>query len=149
MTDDAIDTHHLRIGFGKHAGELWTRLPVSYLRWMCNADTRDADIAKAELDRRGIGLADHPVEISAHAIDGASLRLAKYFRRDHNDDEGLHAWLVRKAIAALEHHEPDAQGRIHHDQVRFVFEFDTTIPVLKTCMWKPKNHSKQSQAVRQ
>jgi len=149
MTEPSIDTHGKRIQFGKHAGELWTRLPVSYLRWMVNQDTRDSDFARSELDRRGIPVADHPVEISAHAIDSASLRLAKYFQRDHDENEGLHAWLCRKAVAALNHHEPDAKGRIHHDDVRFVFEFDAVIPILKTCMWKAKKHSKQSQPMRQ
>lgn len=146
---EPIDTHHKRIEFGKHRNEKWTRLPVSYLRWMVNQSTRDCDVAQAELDRRGIPLADHPVEISAHAIDGASLRLASYFKRDHNKDEGLHAWLCRKAVDALNDHEADSSGRIHHNSVRFVFEFDALIPVLKTVMWKPKKHSKQSRNVRQ
>lgn len=147
--DQDINTHHIRIGFGKHAGELWTRLPISYLRWMVNQDTRDADIAKAELARRGISLLDRPVEISGHAIDSASLRLAKYWKRDHQDDEGLHAWLMRKAVDALDHHKADGQGRIHHNDVRFIFEFGELYPTLKTVMWKPKNSGKQSHRVRQ
>ncbi len=33
-----INTHHLTVGFGKHKGELWTRVPVSYLRWLVNSE---------------------------------------------------------------------------------------------------------------
>ena len=29
-----IDTHDMRVEFGKHRGERWTRVPVSYLRWI-------------------------------------------------------------------------------------------------------------------
>jgi DNA (cytosine-5)-methyltransferase 1 len=36
----AIDTHHLVCDFGKHKGELWTRVPVSYLKWLVNQPAR-------------------------------------------------------------------------------------------------------------
>ena len=48
-----INTHGMVIGFGKHKGELYTRVPVSYLFWMVNVEHQDAATAQAEIDRRG------------------------------------------------------------------------------------------------
>ena len=71
MTNE-INPHGEIIGFGKHKGERFTRLPVSYLRWMINEKTRQHEIAKAEFDRRGDTMPK--VDLSGHAIDKASLR---------------------------------------------------------------------------
>ena len=65
----AINTHGQRIEFGKHKGELFTRLPVSYLKWMINENAQQSDIAKAEFERRGDTMPE--VELSGHAIDNA------------------------------------------------------------------------------
>lgn len=48
-----MNTHGLKISFGKHEGELFTRLPIGYLRWMINERTREWEIAQAEFERRG------------------------------------------------------------------------------------------------
>lgn len=70
-----IDPHGKRITFGKHKGELFTRLPVSYLKWMVNEKAQEWEIAKAEFERRGDTMP--LVELSGHAIDNASLRVRK------------------------------------------------------------------------
>jgi len=153
MPEPEIDTHNLTVTFGKHRGERWTRVPVSYLRWLVNlADpplaTRSAgpnnrEIAQAELDRRGISAADRLVEISSHAIDSASLRCLRHWkstRRDQN--EGLHAWLNRRSEEALNSGAPDHEGRIHYEGLRFVFEIGALFPVLKTVMRDNKNGKK-------
>ena len=31
-----IDTNNLIVNFGKHNGELWTRVPLDYLQWLVN-----------------------------------------------------------------------------------------------------------------
>lgn len=157
MTKPAIDTHNLTVTFGKHRGERWTRIPVSYLRWLVNntntfntvqPDPSPREIAQAELDRRGISAADRLVEISAHAIDSASLRCLRAWKTTRTDQtEGLHAWLNRKCEEALNTAEPDKQGRIHYDGFRFVFESGSLYPVLKTIM-RDKKNPKTSRAMR-
>ena len=149
MTDEPIDTHGMLIDFGKHRGERYTRAPISYLRWMVNKDHSRADVAKAELARRGVPLHDRAVEISSHAIDSASNRLLSTWRklRTGPANEGLHAWLYRFCEDALNHHKPDEQGRITYKGVRLVFEPGALYPVLKTCM-PAKNCGKNSRDMR-
>jgi len=127
-----IDTHNLRVDFGKHAGELYTRLPVSYLKWMVNVSHSRADIAKAELERRGTVTPD--LDVSGHAIDRASLSCRKIWHETRGDDEGLHAWLVRMAAEALEKDDVDDKGRHRHNGMLLAFEQDGNWPVLKTVM---------------
>lgn len=45
---DQISTHGIRLEFGRHKGKLLTRVPVSYLRWMINANTQQAGVAREE-----------------------------------------------------------------------------------------------------
>ena len=131
-----IDTHNLFVDFGKHRGERWTRVPVSYLRWIVNLSPphRASEIAKSELERRNIPLVNCDIEISGHAIDSASLRLRKTWHAMKNDNEGLHSWLQRICTDALEAHEPDSEGRIHWHGIQLVFQEGAIVPILKTCM---------------
>lgn len=133
-------THGLRIDFGKHKGELWTRVPVSYLKWLANtaaADptsnlTKAANIAKLELTRRGTVTPD--IDISGHAIDRASLNCRKIWHETRKPDEGLHAWLVRVTREAIDKDEKDAAGRFLHLGMKFAVEQDGCWPVLVTVM---------------
>ena len=129
---DKIDTHDMRIQFGRHEGERYTRLPVSYLRWMVNDDVRDAHIARAELERRGIPLVDLPVEISGHAIDRASLWCRKIWHQNRKEDEGLNAWLIRITTEAMARTKPDDEGRIHYCGLRLIIEDGELYSTLKT-----------------
>ena len=38
-----IDTHNVIVEFGKHKGERWTRIPLSYLKWILNEMDEDWD----------------------------------------------------------------------------------------------------------
>lgn len=133
-----MSTHGLTIGFGKHKGELFTRLPVAYLRWMVNEQTAQADIAAAELARRGTVLPD--LEISGHAIDRASLRVRKVWHHDRADDEGLHAWLCRVSAEVLAAGPLPTDGKVKHPRLpmALVFEAGTHYPTLKTVIAKGK-----------
>lgn len=124
-----INTHNLRIETGRHKGELFTRLPVSYLKWMVNAGHDRAEVARAELERRGTVTPD--LEISGHAIDRASLNCWDIYRADRQKGEGLHTWLARKAKEAREG-EPDLKGRFEIDGMRLAFRADGEWPVLVT-----------------
>ncbi len=136
----APNTHHERINFGKYAGELFTRLPVSYLRWMVTNETRDHEMAQAELDRRGIPVTDDGFEISGHAIDTASLRLWAEYIHDRGQDEGLHAWLKRIMAEALKDGEVDEQQRAcWRGRVLLCLEVGPIVTVLKTCMIRHKS----------
>ena len=127
-----INTHHLTISTGRHKGERFTRLPVSYLKWMVNVHHHQADIALAELDRRGT--TTPKLEVSGHAIDRASLRYRWLWHETAlNKEEGLHAWLVRIAEKCLA--ESDGQTeKIKFNKMKLVFEMDGCWPVLKTVM---------------
>lgn len=126
-----INTHGLKIDFGKHKGELFTRLPVSYLKWMINSSTQQADIAKAEFERRGDTMPT--VEVSGHAIDNASIRVRKIWHETKNQDEGLYSWLQRMVTEALEAND-FRNGKFKHKGMKLVIEQGEEFPVLKTIM---------------
>lgn len=130
VSDKPINTHGLVCDFGKHAGTLYTRIPVSYLQWMINADHPKADIARAEVKRRNTVVPD--MDISGHAIDGASTRCLKTWDETRLIAEGLHAWLVRQTKAAIEANNVDEHGRLHHLGLVFVVARDGEWPVLQT-----------------
>ena len=128
----SVDTHNLVCTFGKHRGTLWTRIPPSYLVWMINTGHSRAAIAQAELDRRG--MSQPSVDVSARAIDRASLRLLDLWQRTRNRDknEGLHAWLTRMATEALDANlvaRSDAETRtLRHRRALWVFQRDGACP---------------------
>lgn len=120
------------IDFGRHRGERWTRLPVSYLKWLVNAGARHADRAQAELDRRGTTTPD--LDVSNHAIDRASLRCRKIWHETRG--EGLASWLCRMAAEAREHGTAQGDDRWLYKGMILVFEESGAWPVLKTVMRK-------------
>lgn len=133
-----INTHHLRIDFGKHDGELWTRVPRGYLEWITNepdmAPERKA-IAEAELKRRGTGVPR--IQLTAHAIDRASRRYLKKFiaYMDDGGEDGFHTWLMRQAYEAYQTVADDPEGdRSRHNGMQFVFRRGDRFPVVKTVM---------------
>lgn len=130
-----INTHNLVCDFGRHNGELYTRLPVSYLTWMVNSLHSRSDIAQAELKRRGTVMPE--MTISGHAIDRASLSCRKIWHETRGQDEGLHAWLVRITKDAIQHGSEE-NGKIAWGDLRLVVEMDGKWPVLKTIMNKGK-----------
>jgi len=125
-------THGVKINFGKHKGDLFTRLPVSYLKWMVNSKAPMADIAKAEFERRGDTMP--LVELSGHAIDNASLRVRKIWHEDRGDEEGLYSWLQRVTLEAIKHGKKLESGKIKHKGMKLVIEQGEEFPVLKTIM---------------
>lgn len=131
-----INTHNLIVNFGKHRGEKWTRLPVSYLKWLANEgeDNENQKIAHAELKRRGSHTIPNDIEISPHAIDKASIRLRHNFKQTRrNKDEGLYSWLLRNAVEALK--EVNEDGNAYKNGIRFVFKrghiYNTLLTVMK------------------
>lgn len=132
-----INTHGMIVTFGKHLGELWTRVPVSYLRWLANESNNYREIALSELERRGT-LLDRSVELSQHAIDRASLFCIKVWHKTKTDDnEGLYSWLHRVSCEALEK-LPEGETEVTHLGCKFAFTFGQYYPVLKTIINKNK-----------
>ena len=128
-----MDTKNMFVDFGTHRGERYTRVPVSYLKWMVNVGHTRASIAKAELERRGTVTPD--VEVSGHAIDRASIRCLAIWERTRIGEEGLHAWLVRMSDEALRASVLDSQNRFLYCGMKFAFaDEDLVWPVLKTVM---------------
>lgn len=125
-----LNTHGHTMRNGKHQGELITRVPVGYLRWMVQSGHSDAKWAEAELERRGTIIPE--IDVSGHAIDSASLRCRKIWHETRRDEgEGLHSWLCRLAAAAFEKGEPRGD-KIAYEGMLFVFEKDGAYPILKT-----------------
>jgi len=125
-----MNTHGMKVDFGKHTGELYTRVPVSYLKWMVQCNHSRGEIAQAELDRRGTVTPD--VDVSGHAIDSASLRLRKKWHETAKENEGLHAWLIRMCQEALLN-KIDNNGAVKHNGIKFIFQ-PGKWPMLKTVM---------------
>ena len=124
-----MNTHGLVADFGKFKGELYTRIPVSYLFWMVNVGHEKSNIAKAELDRRGSVMPE--LEISGHAIDRSSIQCLDIWVKDRENTEGLHAWLVRVSTEALKSGE-ELNGKLIWKGMKFVFDTECKFPVLKT-----------------
>ena len=132
-----INTHGMTMPAGIHKGERITRIPVGYLKWMVNSRHTHADIAAAELARRGTTTPD--LDVSGHALDRASLLCRKQWHDTRRKDEGLHSWLCRVAREALDRDTLNKRGRHVHVGLQFVFETETVWPVLKTVMPVRKN----------
>jgi hypothetical protein len=128
----STNTHGVTINFGKHKGELFTRLPVSYLRWMINENAPMVEFAKAEFERRGDTMPK--VELSGHAIDNASLRVRKIWHETRGEDEGLYSWLMRMTLEAMQHGEKLESGKIKYRGMKFVIAQGEEFPSLKTIM---------------
>lgn len=126
-----MNTHNLICDFGRHKGVPYTRLPVSYLKWMVNCKHSKNHIAEAELQRRGTVTPE--LEISGHAIDRASLHCLEIWRNTRLKEEGLHAWLIRVSQEALKSGSKK-KDKYHYLAMKFVFEEDGIWPVLKTVM---------------
>jgi hypothetical protein len=128
-----INTHNLICEFGKHKGERWTRIPVSYLKWVANEKGHNCGaIARAELARRGS--VTPTIEVSGHAIDRASLNCRHLWHATRGDEEGLHAWLCRLAQEALLKGEKINDEKYEWAGMLLVYEVGELYPVLKTVM---------------
>ena len=127
-----INTHGLKLTFGKYKGELLTRIPVSYLKFMINNNTQMSEEAKCEFERRGDTLPE--VELSGHAIDNASLRVRKIWHEDRVDDEGLYSWLQRITIEAIKDGVKLDGDKIKWKGMKLVIIKGEEFPVLKTIM---------------
>lgn len=127
-----LNTHSVVIEFGKHKGQLLTRVPVGYLRWMINENSQMAEYAKAEMDRRGDTMPT--VELSGHAIDNASLRVRKIWHESRAQDEGLYTWLTRMVHEALENGKRLESGKIKYNGMKLVIRQGEEYPTLVTIM---------------
>jgi len=127
-----LNPHGVMLTFGKHKGELLTRVPASYLKWMVNEGVPQSDYAKAEIERRGHKMPD--IELSGHAIDNASLRVRKIWHETKKKNEGLYTWLMRVTLEAIEKGEKLESGKIKYLGMKFVIIQGDEFPVLKTIM---------------
>ena len=130
-----MNTHGLKINFGKHTGQLFTRVPVSYLKWMINQPKGlpQRDIAIAEFERRGDTMPE--VELSGHAIDNASIRVRKIWHETKlSEGEGLYSWLQRITLEAIENGEKMESGKIKYKGMKFVIKEGEEFPALITIM---------------
>lgn len=130
-----VDPHGKTISFGRHKGTRFTRLPISYLKWMVCQRTQAHEIAAAELKRREV--VTPKVEISGHAIDRFSQKFLTVWEdwrltANHDTYEGLHAFLVRLAEEAAQRAHFQRADVVQHHGVLWVFELGGVWPVLKT-----------------
>lgn len=127
-----MNTHNLIVDFGKHKGERWTRIPISYLKWLINSGTQYSNIAQAELDRRGI-TTPTDLEISGHALDSASLFCWKIWKETRLKEEGLHSWLSRAGTLALTDGKVTGEDKESREYLglRFVYTFGELYPHLR------------------
>lgn len=136
-----INTHNLKVHFGKHEGELWTRIPLSYLKFCINSmDTSSMgyQIAAAEINRRGTNLNIDKLELSYHSIDRASIHFMQRYFDEASKDEGIYSWLHRRALEALE--KRNAKGVAIVDGIKFIYAEGNKFATLKTVV--PTHHKK-------
>ena len=126
------DTHNVPITFGKHNGKMFTAIPVGYLKWMVNERTQMWEYADAEIKRRGHELPT--VEISAHAINRASLRVLDIWEKDRHPDEGLHSWLMRMTNEALEDGKQIGEKAYVNLGMKFVIDKGEEFPSLMSVL---------------
>jgi len=141
VTKPALNTHNVRIESGKHAGELYTRLPVSYLRWMVSVHHGSAALAQAELDRRGTQ--NPTMDISGHAMDRLSVHALHVYQADCTHGEGIHSWLLRVATEAF-HGNPIEPGRYAWGPLILCIDETTAWPVVKTVLYRPRANGKRN-----
>lgn len=125
-----MNTHNLKLDFGRYYGELYTRVHVSYLKWMVQCNHHCSNIAESELKRRGTTTPE--IDISGHAIDQASLRILSKWKIDCDMKIGFYSWLCKVAKHAYDKHL-DKNNIAIYKNIKFVFELGK-YPVLKTCM---------------
>jgi hypothetical protein len=128
-TDVDLTTYVLEFG-KKHRGERIARVRAGYLLWMVQERAGPWEVAQLELDRRGISLPQ--IDLSSHAVDTASLRIRKTWHENREKAEGLHSWLCRAAIEAIEKGEKLEAGVYLHLEVKWVVAMDGEWPTLKT-----------------
>lgn len=130
-----IDTHNKFFDFGKYKGERWTRVPVSYLKWLANDSYGERrEMAESELKRRGTTIPSD-VELSGHAIDRAS-QITNQWK-----DMGVYSWLTTIAGEAADLIIDDEV--VVHKGFKFVFILGNHFPILKTIMVKEIKNKKQ------
>jgi len=121
------------VAFGKHKGERWTRVPISYLRWLINVGSQYAELAKAELERRGTVL-EHEIVLTPHAIDRFYLRYggSGLKRQDIIEMGGIYSALYKLAVAALQ--QSKGQEAIRYKKLKFIFRYEELDTILVTVM---------------
>lgn len=142
------DMHNRRVGFGKYTGQRWTRVPLGYLKYAASQMAGEHQrLAMLELKRRG-SEKTYGIEITAHAIDRASLKLLDRWIAERKDQEGLHTWLARLAgqayaiaeVPELRETQAPYPVELFHENIKWVFVVGHLEPMLKTCMPQEDQH---------
>lgn len=126
------ELHNAKIETGKYRGELWTRLPLAYVKFLANSSQGSQQaIALAELERRGIdpGKDGYGIDVTMHSVDRASQKLLHFWNDRRIGDEGLATWMARTALEAIEkgrYHN----GRYEFEGIRYVIKKGYLEPVL-------------------
>ena len=126
---------------GRYRGQRVHRVPQGYLLSIANDKHPLGAIARAELARRG-AIDRATIELSAHAINRASVRLSSEFGKRSQRTQGLYSWLLDVAVEAFQYGAVTSSGRredgdqhrkVDHDGMRFIFACrDGLMPVLVT-----------------
>lgn len=134
MPDRATKNTRLphRMTAGQYAGTLITQVPEGYLRTVVRRGLSEQQHAVLELERRGCF--ESRVDVTAHAVNRASQRLLKVWRKTRNGDEGIYAWLARMSERAILHHGK-ADGRLSLDGVVYDFISTCGVPTLRS-VWR-------------
>jgi len=142
---EKLNTHLVELDFGKHKGQLLTRVPISYLKWFIankedsRGDTekwnRWKELFKAELSRRGVEEHDG-VEVTVHAAD-------RFFERVEKLGKKCYTRFVREAKRALNRGIVSSEEKgvliMEYEGFKWVFATDTEPPTLKTIKWKGRS----------
>ena len=118
---------------GRYKGEFISRVPIRHIVWLMNNSKELSKIAKVEYERRGFYEFD--IELTAHAVNQASLKLQKHWVGSRKSNEGIFSWLGRMADLATKKGTDIGHNRVGYKKMIFVFDDNSLIiRVLKTVM---------------
>ncbi len=110
-------------------------------KWIIEIDPLDLGIAKTEPVQNRSSI--HKIKLSPHAIDRASQRVWKVWRRTRDGNEGLHTWLASNARIAYGK-GLDVKNRACHNGCRFVYHDGKWPVVITVHRWKQEPEVKDA-----
>ncbi|MBF0121207.1 MAG: hypothetical protein HQK79_20430 [Desulfobacterales bacterium] len=145
-------TQNLICSFGMHKGQPYTRLPISYLKWMVEINHTHKTIAEAELNRRCVPLQKKEgIKITIHAINRASQFCLKQLKQFELNKKGIHNCLTDLSLEALkksnDKDKAEGKGKYFYAGLQWIFAFEGNEAVLKT-IFPHKKNKKSNQTIR-
>ena len=124
-----LDTRFIICTHPRVNGQSYTSIRITHLKIITKSNHCSAQFAEAELLRRGH--TDLPIDVSMHAIDGASNRYWKVWIQNRRAEQGLASWLKEISIQAYIKGVPVNDNSLVREYQGITFSFQVTPKKLK------------------